>query len=322
MSGAAWLATDQGDFAAANALLERTIARARATGDAAAEGTALFYRGRTRLSSGDSDGGRSDISRALELPTAAGNQADVAAALWFSGLPPLADGQVELACERFERCAELSEALDLPAVRALALQLLGVARLEMGDLRDARAALVQGVPAIVDIGDRFAIPAGLSALAGLAAKEGRPRAALLLAGAAAEYEHVNHTHRPRAMRIYLDRWLAPVLTTMGTAASKLLDEGRRLPLDEAIAIGLDDRPEDRRRACPAPGLTPRESEVAALVARGLTNRAIARQLYVSVRTVEVHVDHILTKLGFRTRTQLAAWAHEEGLLPRNTSLPT
>ena len=45
--------------------------------------------------------------------------------------------------------------------------------------------------------------------------------------------------------------------------------------------------------------------------RGLTNREIAGQLYLSVRTVEVHVDHILTKLGFRTRTQLAAWVHEE-----------
>ena len=55
-----------------------------------------------------------------------------------------------------------------------------------------------------------------------------------------------------------------------------------------------------------------------LAARGLTNRAIATRLCLSVRTVEVHVDHILTKLGFRTRTQLAAWAHEEGLLAEDT----
>jgi len=72
----------------------------------------------------------------------------------------------------------------------------------------------------------------------------------------------------------------------------------------------------RRRG--RPGLTRREQEVAALVAGGLTNRQIAGQLYLSVRTVETHVDHILSKLGFRTRTQLTAWAHEEGLLPRNT----
>ena len=50
--------------------------------------------------------------------------------------------------------------------------------------------------------------------------------------------------------------------------------------------------------------------MAQLVARGLTNREIAARLYLSVRTVEVHVDRILTKLGFHTRTQLTAWAQE------------
>ena len=55
-----------------------------------------------------------------------------------------------------------------------------------------------------------------------------------------------------------------------------------------------------------------------LAARGLTNREIAAKLFLSVRTVEVHVDHILTKLDFRTRTQLAAWAYEAGLRPEDT----
>ena len=65
-------------------------------------------------------------------------------------------------------------------------------------------------------------------------------------------------------------------------------------------------------------LTHREAEVAALVAQGRTNRDSAGQLCLSVRTVEVHVDHILAELRFHTRTQLAAWAHEEGLLAENT----
>jgi predicted ATPase/DNA-binding CsgD family transcriptional regulator len=318
MNGLAWLATDQGDFAAANALFERSIARARAARDAVGEGTALFYRGRSRLMSGDFAGGGPDIARAMELQAAAGNEAMLAAALWFSALPPMVNGELDVTCERFERCVELSEALDLPAVSARGLQLLGVARIEQGDLRGARAALAQGVPAIADIGDRFAMPAGLSALAGLAAKTGRPRAALMLAGAAAEYERVNHTYLPQRMRALLDAWLEPVRATLGAAAAKLLDEGRRLALDEAIALGLDDQPEDRWRAGPSPGLTRREQEVAALVARGMTNREIAGQLCLSIRTVETHVDRVLSKLGFRTRTQLTAWAHEEGLLPRDT----
>jgi DNA-binding CsgD family transcriptional regulator len=317
MNGAAWLATDQGDFAAADALLEQAIACARAAGDTAVEGTTLFYRGRNGLSGGNTEAGAADISRALELQSSAGSEVEVLA-LWFSGLPPMARGQVELASQRFERCVELSEALGLPAVGALAMQLLGVARIEMGDLNGARAALTRGVPAIVDIGDRFAIPAGLTALAGLAAREGRPRAALILAGAAAQFEEVNHTLRPQAIRTYLDAWLAPVLRSLGSEAAKLLDDGRRVTLDEAIGIGLDDRPEDREQSGMSPALTRREQEIAALVAEGMTNREIAGRLFLSVRTVEVHVAHIFSKLGLRTRTKLAAWAHDEGLRTRNT----
>lgn len=321
LSGAAWLATDQGDRDSAVALLDESIGRARVGNDAVREATALNYRGRTNLVIGDPLAGAaaSDISRALELHTAAGNDAGIAAALWFAGLPPMFDGQIKVAGERFERCAQMAQALDLPAIRARALQLLGVCRLELGDPAGARTSLAEGVPAIVDIGDRFAIPVGLSALAGLAALRGRPRAALLLAGAAAAYEQVNHTYRPQVIRGFLDGWLAPARAAVGAAASSLPDEGRRLTLDEAIALGLNDTSGDAGRAArPAGRLTPREAEVAALVARGLTNREIAGELYLSVRTVEVHVDHALTKLGFRTRTQLAAWVVGEGLSSRNT----
>ena len=54
-------------------------------------------------------------------------------------------------------------------------------------------------------------------------------------------------------------------------------------------------------------LTRRESEVAGLVARGLTNGQIAAALHISERTAENHVQHILTKLGLHTRTQIAAF---------------
>jgi DNA-binding CsgD family transcriptional regulator len=54
-------------------------------------------------------------------------------------------------------------------------------------------------------------------------------------------------------------------------------------------------------------LTAREEEVAELVSRGLTNRAIAAALVVSERTAQNHVQHILTKLGFSARSQIAAW---------------
>ena len=55
-------------------------------------------------------------------------------------------------------------------------------------------------------------------------------------------------------------------------------------------------------------LSSREIEVAALVAKGMTDREIAAELVIAQRTAESHVQHILTKLGFRSRSQIAAWA--------------
>jgi non-specific serine/threonine protein kinase len=56
-----------------------------------------------------------------------------------------------------------------------------------------------------------------------------------------------------------------------------------------------------------PLLTPRERQVAGLIAEGLSNRQIAIRLGTSQRTAESHVENILRKLAFTARTQIAAW---------------
>ena len=61
------------------------------------------------------------------------------------------------------------------------------------------------------------------------------------------------------------------------------------------------------------GLTRRERDVAELVAQGKANRAIAQELGIGERTVEGYVASALGKLGFASRTQLAAWAVEKGI---------
>ena len=90
---------------------------------------------------------------------------------------------------------------------------------------------------------------------------------------------------------------------------------RCLPLvDEAVAHGLLDRDADRlaqaldMAAYQDRALSRREAEVAGLVAEGLTNRQIAERLVISERTAQNHVQHILTKLGFTTRSRIAAWS--------------
>jgi DNA-binding NarL/FixJ family response regulator len=58
------------------------------------------------------------------------------------------------------------------------------------------------------------------------------------------------------------------------------------------------------------GLTAREREVAAKIAQGKSNQAIAAELLVALKTVEAHVTRILSKLGFAARAQIPGWAME------------
>ncbi|MBS1881248.1 MAG: response regulator transcription factor, partial [Actinobacteria bacterium] len=61
------------------------------------------------------------------------------------------------------------------------------------------------------------------------------------------------------------------------------------------------------------GLTPRERQVLAALARGATNREIAAELFMAEKTASVHVSRILAKLDVRSRTEAAAVAHRHGL---------
>ena len=63
------------------------------------------------------------------------------------------------------------------------------------------------------------------------------------------------------------------------------------------------------------GLTVRERDVLALVAAGATNREIGERLHMAEKTASVHVSRILAKLNVRSRTEAAAVAHRQGLVP-------
>ena len=89
---------------------------------------------------------------------------------------------------------------------------------------------------------------------------------------------------------------------------------RRVPVLFLAALDEEDpmpggapRPQPPRASQTLGPLTQRERGVAALVARGLSNRQIADELVLSERTAEGHVEQILNRLGYNTRAQIAAW---------------
>ena len=97
-------------------------------------------------------------------------------------------------------------------------------------------------------------------------------------------------------------------------------EGRAFPLDQGVALAmstpLDAGPasETLNRVVQIGNLTPRQLQVVGLLGRGFKNRQIAESLVITERAAAAHVERIMDKLGVGSRTEIAVWAAEHGLL--------
>ena len=318
LNGAASLAIDQGDRTDARDLLCESIRLSQELGYRRGEATALVFLGRSLIASGRPAEAGPHIERALQVLEGLDDPAAVAIALLYAGLAAHFTGQFEEACARYGRSAYLCRAAGFRSAGARSLQQLGRSRLELGDISGARSALEEALPTCLELGDRWVVPIVIGGFAGVAARTGRPRRALRLAGVAQGLCEAGQFSMPVPVEAELERWLTPARNQLGSVAVQVMAEGQQMSLAEAVAYALADEPEQAWRSGPRRTLTRRELEVASLVARGLTNRSIAGQLHLSVRTVDTHVDHVLTKLGFSNRAQLVAWAYESGLAPKDT----
>ena len=211
---------------------------------------------------------------------------------------------------------------------------LGDAALREGDLATARARFVDSLAELRAVGDRFTSAWTLERLAAVAEAAGEPRRAMALLGAAQALREATGAPTPPVTRAERDAALASARAELGAGELAIeWDRGLAMSPLEAAAYQPEERPQatephphvltpanspglSRRRRSP---LSAREAEVAALIARGLTNREIAARLSVGVRTVETHVANALAKLALATRAQLAVWATQRGLLGRTAA---
>jgi predicted ATPase/DNA-binding NarL/FixJ family response regulator len=213
------------------------------------------------------------------------------------------------------------------------LACIGQLALDNGDLPVARQYLTECVRVSLEIGQRLAVARGLAALAALARAASDLATAVKIAGAAQSLYVAIGLSQPESAQRRLDKLLDAVRAGQGSSAvAEWLAEGRNLtPHDAALLfMGSQDRPAELAvvtEAAPPPGpvtygepvvaaepglawpgpLTEREREVAILVARGLSNRAIGGALYITQATAARHVANIFGKLAFSSRAQLIAW---------------
>ena len=318
LNGAASLAIDQGDHSDARRLLGESIRLSQELGYRRGEAMAVVYFSRSLIAGGRPAEAVPYADRALRLLDGLGDPGALGTALLYAGLAAHFTGQFELARDRYQRSVDLCRAAGYRSVATRSLQMLGHARLDLGDIRRAREAFEEALPTCLEVGDRWVVPLVMAGFAGVAVSTGRPRRALRLAGVARGLCESGQFSMPGVIATRLELWLVPARKRLGSAAARVMAEGKRMSLAEAVSYALADEPEEAGRTGSGPALTRREREVAALVAQGLTNRAVADRLHLSVRTVDTHVDHALAKLGFNNRARLVAWAYESGLLAKDT----
>jgi non-specific serine/threonine protein kinase len=174
---------------------------------------------------------------------------------------------------------------------------------------EARTVVAKGLPVWLRSHDVVDLTASLDASAEIAFELGAPERAMRLIGAVDVIRRRAESEpNPFALRSR-NRWIPRAERQLGKRAHTAWLEGCRLTADEAGAHAL--APLDQAPAGDpsesTPGLSGRESQIVELVASGLTNDEIAAQLRLSARTVEAHLDHIRTKLGLRSRVEVATW---------------
>jgi predicted ATPase/DNA-binding NarL/FixJ family response regulator len=198
---------------------------------------------------------------------------------------------------------------------------LGQVALQLGDVDAARQHLAESLRLCRDIGTHIGMARGIESCAALAVSEDDAERAVMLAAAAAALRAT--TGLPPVPRPRTDRYLAAARHLDDGTIALLWARGLALSPEAAIELALGQYPRAPRpqgaagNVTPRVGLTPRELEIAALIAAGRRNKAIAAELVISPATVARHIANIMSKLGFQSRAQIAAWITDRrGPLPR------
>jgi non-specific serine/threonine protein kinase len=170
--------------------------------------------------------------------------------------------------------------------------------------------------------DQGAVADTLTGYAYLAVTLGRLEPAARIFGAAERLYETRGMRVPPVDRPNYPRAVAAVRTELGDAASaSAWSAGRELSPEQAVAEArtlVTAIPDRREPSAPPPtealGLTPRETEVLRLLADGMSDREIAATLFISPKTVGLHVSNLLGKLGVPSRAAAIAYIHRHGLV--------
>lgn len=313
-----YVAMTQGDNTAAMGYFDESDELADRLGDRSAKAMTTQFRGSAEQFSGNLDRAESLLREAVDFHRDAG----VVNSLTVLGVAQLGfvrclTGQADSAIELSEECRVTSEEHGEQWAYSWALWVAGLARWTLGEYRKSANALLLSLDLKHALNDRLGVSACVELLAWVAIEEGNAeRAADLFGTSHTSWATVGAPlFGSRALMDTRNRYVRWTREVLGdTVFNERERRGEQLAISDAILLAHS----EPKGECLSQGLqdqlrlTRREREVARLIADGLTNKGIASRLVISQRTVEGHVEHVLDKMGVKSRTQVAIWFANHG----------
>lgn len=228
-------------------------------------------------------------------------------------------GDIRQAMAKHEQILSITEACGESLFRSTALWGIGIAVWQQGERSRALELLQRALRVNRAVRSPVVAALGLEGIAWTTADDDSERAAVLLGAAQRLLRSASGVSIffPELTQFH-DECERTVRRALGDRRfDAALRRGQASAMNSAVSFALGEA-ESSVAASSLSGqqLTKRERQVADLVAQGLTNRQIAAKLVISQRTAQGHVEHILNKLGFTSRAQIAAWivdmAQQEG----------
>ncbi|MEU0505986.1 protein kinase [Nocardia sp. NPDC005998] len=315
--GAATMAVLQGDLPAAAENVAQLEALAEQTTDPLVAALLAHAKGNYCSAGGADNLARASslLADAIDSYEASGDLKSQLEARISLGWAYAQQGDTTRALADLEKALAITESAGETMIRSWVLWALGFAVWRTGEPDRAAPLLQEGIRAARLVSDPVVATICLEALAWIATEQRHARRAATLLGAADTLSHIGASAVSMLpnMLVYHEEFTRRSREMLGARAFEAAhQEGAAMSFDAAAGFALGERAEATAPPLRSGGkLTRRERQVADLVARGLTNKAIAARLVISPRTADGHVEHILTKLGFTSRAQIATWAAEQ-----------
>ena len=326
---AAWVALIQGDRTVARRYLEQCARLATDLGDVAMTGHATHWRALLALFEGELTEAIDLLGQSIQVHRCVGDLAAELTAAFQLAMAQEYAGNSQDAVRTCQQVLELSSRHGELWNHAYARWVSAICHLHHGNLAEAKSAITAVMEIERDFRDGLCTALSTEVLSWVTTASGHLENAAALAGIARSvWKHLGTTLAAFGPHALADGQACAARIDAGLGAERAAEiraryagvsgaEAVRLGLEIAARSGPPATPARRATAAaaqPSPPLpdvasplTARERQVASMIARGMSNKDIAGTLTISRRTVDGHVERILRKLDFSSRTQVASW---------------